>query len=221
MHLLSKLHNLLDLEMLFRTYGYVGALIVFFVIFAESGLLIGFFLPGDSVLFTAGFLASRGYIDIWFLAIGCFIAAVTGDSIGYSFGKRVGQKLFHRENSVLFHKDNLLKAQQFYAIHGKKTIILARFLPVVRTFAPIVAGIADMHYPTFLAFNIVGGLLWAVGLSVAGYFLGRVIPNVDRYLLPIIVGIILVSILPTLIHIFKEEKHRKQLKDFLLKPFKK
>src|SRR3989344_2263622 len=193
-------------------YGVFFAYIVlFFIIFAESGLLIGFFLPGDSLLFTAGFLASKGFMNIYILVAGFFIAAVTGDSVGYWSGHKVGKRLFHRENSLLFHKDNLLKAKAFYEKHGGKTIILARFMPMVRTFAPIVAGIADMHYQTFLMFNLIGGLLWAVGLTLAGFFLGSLIPDVDRYLLPILLVIIFFSVAPTAYHILKDPNNRNQI----------
>lgn len=193
-----------DLVELIKTVGLLG---VFGIVFAESGLLIGFFLPGDSLLFTAGFLASQGFLNIWVLAIGSFIAAVVGDSVGYSFGHKVGKRLFQRENSLIFHKDNLLKAKAFYEKHGGKTIILARFMPIIRTFAPIVAGMGDMHYQTFLSFNVVGGFVWAVGLSVMGYTLGHVIPDVDKYLLPIVALIIVLSVLPGAIHVLKKLRH--------------
>lgn len=189
-----------DVETIIRTGGYLG---LFFIVFAESGLFIGFFLPGDSLLFTAGFLASQGYLNIWILCAISFLGAIVGDSVGYTFGKRVGRKLFTRDNSLLFHKNHLQTAEEFYEKHGPKTIVIARFMPIVRTFAPIVAGIGTMRYGTFLAFNIVGGALWGVGLPLVGYFLGSTIPNVDRYLLPIILGIIIVSMLPGLWHIFK------------------
>lgn len=197
-----------DLVTLIKTTGYLG---IFAIIFSESGLLIGFFLPGDSLLFTAGFLASQGFFKIVPLMILTFIAAVTGDSVGYTFGRRVGPKIFTRDDSLFFHKDHLDRAQKFYQKHGGKTIVLARFMPVVRTFAPIVAGVGKMHYPTFLVYNIAGGLLWAVGLSGAGYFLGNAIPNIDRYLIPIVIGIIITSILPTAIHILKDPRHRAQI----------
>lgn len=189
-----------DVETIIRTGGYLG---LFFIVFAESGLFIGFFLPGDSLLFTAGFLASQGYLNIWILCAISFLGAIVGDSVGYTFGKRVGRKLFTRDNSLLFHKNHLQTAEEFYEKHGPKTIVIARFMPIVRTFAPIVAGIGTMRYGTFLAFNIIGGALWGVGLPLVGYFLGSTIPNVDRYLLPIILGIIIVSMLPGLWHIFK------------------
>ncbi|MEK7189929.1 MAG: VTT domain-containing protein [Patescibacteria group bacterium] len=195
-----------DLIALIKTAGYFG---IFLIIFAESGLLIGFFLPGDSLLFTAGFLASQGFLRISILMIGSFIAAVIGDSVGYSFGLRVGPKIFKREDSLIFHKDHLTRAQNFYAKHGGKAIILARFMPVVRTFAPILAGVGKMRYGTFLAYNIVGGFLWSIGLSGLGYWLGSTIPNVDKYLLPIIILIILLSIAPSIYHVLKDPVMRK------------
>lgn len=195
----------IDLIELLKLVGYTG---ITGIVFAESGLLIGFFLPGDSLLFTAGFLASQGFFDIRLLVLLCFAAAVTGDSVGYAFGYRLGRKIFTREESLLFHKDHLLRAEKFYQKHGGKTIILARFMPVVRTFAPIVAGVGAMSYSKFLMFNVVGGFLWTVGLTVLGYFLGATIPDVDRYLLPIIVGIIVLSVLPSAIHVLKNKKDR-------------
>ena len=197
-----------DLIPLIKAAGYIG---LFGIIFAESGLLIGFFLPGDSLIFTAGFLASQGFLNIYLLAGLLFIAAVVGDSVGYAFGYRLGPKIFKKEDSFFFNKENLVKAQNFFIKHGGKTIILARFILVVRTFAPILAGVGRMHYKTFIAYNIVGGFLWAVGLSFLGYFLGRTIPGVDKYLLPIILFIIFVSILPNVIHILRDEKIRNKL----------
>lgn len=198
-----------DIETLIKTVGMIG---VWIIVFAESGLLIGFFLPGDSLLFTAGFLASQGFLDIYPLTIGAFIAAVLGDNVGYSFGHKVGKRLFQREDSILFHKDHLRKAQEFYKKHGKKTIILARFVPVVRTFAPIVAGMGDMEYKTFFVYNIVGGLLWAVGLTLLGYQLGHSIPEADKYIELIVIAIIIISLLPTFYHLLKDESSRNHLK---------
>lgn len=197
-----------DLVSLIKTAGYVG---LFAIVFAESGLLVGFFLPGDSLLFTAGFLASQGFLNIWLLSVLLFVAAVVGDSVGYAFGNRVGPKIFTKEDSLFFHKDHLLKAKVFFEKHGGKTIILARFIPVVRTFAPVLAGVGKMKYSTFLLYNIVGGFLWAVGLTFLGYYLGRTIPHIDKYLLPIIGLIILVSVSPTLVHIYKDKDLQKKL----------
>lgn len=196
-----------DLSHLIQSLGYLG---VWAIVFAESGLLIGFFLPGDSLLFTAGFLASQNILNIWLLVIGCSICAVLGDSVGYVTGHRFGRRLFNRQDSWLFHKKHLVKAQTFYDRHGKKTIILARFLPIVRTFAPIVAGIGSMHYPTFFTYNVVGGLGWAVGLASLGYFLGNMIPDVDHYLIPIVLLIIILSILPSVWHVYREHARSKQ-----------
>lgn len=207
-----------DLVKILPTIGYLG---IFAIVFAESGLLIGFFFPGDSLLFTAGFLASQGIFEIKILTILCFIAAVTGDSVGYLFGHKVGRRLFHRKESLFFHKDNLIRAERFYEKHGKKTIVLARFMPMIRTFAPIVAGIGAMDYKSFISYNIFGGLLWAVGVTLAGYYLGSLIPDVDKYLLPIVGLIILLSISPGIIHILKTPDHRKKILSLLLKPFKK
>ncbi|KKQ66766.1 MAG: hypothetical protein US86_C0003G0009 [Candidatus Daviesbacteria bacterium GW2011_GWA2_38_24] len=189
-----------DLKNLIETVSYIG---VFGIVFVESGLLVGFFLPGDSLLFTAGFLASQGLFNITILGLGCFIAAVAGDSVGYFIGQKFGKKLYNRKNSKLFNKEHLVKAQKFYDKHGGKTIIIARFMPIIRTFAPVVAGMADMKYSTFLFFNLFGGFLWAVGLTVAGYFLGAMIPDVDKYLLPIIGAIVLLSIAPGILHLLK------------------
>jgi membrane-associated protein len=206
----------MDLTHLLVSVGYIG---LFAIIFAESGLLIGFFLPGDSLLFTAGFLASttlpgmeQPVFSLPVLLIGCFIAAVAGDSVGYSFGRRVGRRLFQREDSVLFHKKNIVKAQEFYEKHGSKTIVIARFIPIVRTFAPIVAGIGEMKYRTFVVYNLVGGLLWAVGITLAGYFLGNLIPDIDKYLLPIVAVIVLVSVAPGAWHILKDAENREAIR---------
>lgn len=193
-----------DLTTLIRTIGYVG---VFGFVFAESGILIGVFLPGDSLLFTAGFLASQGYFNLPILVTGCFIAAVAGVSVGYAFGYRFGRTLFQREDSLIFRKRDLLRAEEFYARHGGKAIVLARFVPIVRTLAPIVAGVGRMDYRRFLLFNVIGALLWAVGITLAGYFLGSMIPDVDRYLLPIIASIIAVSVLPVAVHTVREYRH--------------
>lgn len=207
----------MHLETILPAIGYVG---ITAIIFAESGLLIGFFLPGDSLLFTAGFLASQGVFNIGMLVVLCFVAAVLGDNVGYAFGHKVGKRLFKRKESLLFHPDHLDRAKKFYEKHGKKTIILARFLPAVRTFAPIVAGIGDMEYKTFFTYNIIGGFLWAVCLPLAGYFLGSLIPDVDKYLLPIIGFIVIASVLPQAIHILKDANMRKQILLLVVKPFK-
>lgn len=208
----------MELTHLIETVGYFG---LFGIIFAESGLLIGFFLPGDSLLFTAGFLASQNILSLPILMVTCFSAAVLGDSVGYTFGHRIGKRLFQREDSLFFHKKNILKAQKFYEEHGPKTIVLARFVPVVRTFAPIVAGVGSMHYSTFIRYNIVGGALWAIGLPLAGYFLGNLIPDVDKYLLPIVGFIIILSVAPGIMHLLKDPESRADLLSLGQKIFRK
>lgn len=195
-----------DLETVIKTIGLLG---VVAIVFAESGLLIGFFLPGDSLLFTAGFLASQGFLDIWVLSIACAVAAIAGDSVGYAFGKSVGPRLFKREDSVLFHRKNLERAHAFYEKHGGKAIVLARFMPIVRTFAPIVAGIGTMSYRKFLAYNVAGGLLWAFGMTWAGYALTGAlnsvgVKDVDRLVLPIVAVIVILSVLPSAWHVWRE-----------------
>lgn len=207
-----------DLVSLIKTAGYLG---LFGIVFAESGLFVGFFLPGDSLLFTAGILAAQGFLNIWILAPLVFLGAVLGDNFGYGFGRKVGPMIFKREDSIIFHKDNLERAKAFYEKYGKKTIILARFLPGVRTFAPILAGVGEMHYGTFVSYNIIGGLIWGVGMPFLGYFLGNTIPNIDRYLLPIIIFIIVVSVLPMLRHILKNPEDRRRIVLGIKKIFKK
>lgn len=208
----------MHLDTILPTIGYLG---IFAIIFAESGLLFGFFLPGDSLLFTAGFLASQGVFDIALLCFVCFVGAVVGDSVGYAFGHKVGKKLFQKKDSFWFHPDHILKAERFYEKYGKKTIIIARFMPAIRTFAPIVAGIGSMDYKTFLTYNIIGGILWAICLPLLGYYMGSVIPDVDKYLLPIIGFIVIVSILPQAITILKNKEARGHIFAFVKKPFKK
>jgi len=204
---MGEIGNLLhgDLRSVIEAIGLIG---IYAIVFLESGMMIGFFFPGDSLLFTAGFLASQGFFDIWVLALGSFFFAVLGDSIGYSIGHKFGRKIFSRPDSLLFHKDHLLKAEKFYEKHGGKTIILARFIPVIRAFAPVVAGVGSMKYSTFLSYNLIGGFLWAVGMSFLGYFLGNLIPDVDKYLLPIIALIILASVAPAIFHIIQEKRSK-------------
>lgn len=193
---------------------WAAVIVLMAIIFAESGLLIGFFLPGDSILFTAGFLVHAGVLsfNIHLLVALLFLAAVLGDSVGYLFGRRMGLRIFNRPNSRLFRQENIIKAEEFYKKHGSKTIVIARFIPVVRTFAPIIAGVANMKYKTFVTFNIIGALLWAVGVTYAGYFIGagleRLGIHVETILLPIIAIIVLISILPPAIHILKDSERR-------------
>lgn len=191
-----------QLEDLIKTVSYFG---VWAIVFAETGLFFGVFLPGDSLLFTAGVLASQGYFNIVLLAFGCFVAAVAGDATGYYIGDRMGRRLFTKPESRFFKPAYLHKAQAFFEKHGGKAIILGRFMPVVRTMVPMVAGAGTMPYRRFFTYNVIGGFLWGVCVTVAGYYLGELIgDSIDRYLLPIIAVIIIVSVAPSAFHIWKE-----------------
>lgn len=192
-----------------------GLLGLFFMVFAESGLLIGFFFPGDSLLFTAGFLASQGFFNIWILVAISFAGAVLGDSFGYAFGKKTGPMIFRKDDSILFNRRHLERAAIFYERHGGITIVLARFLPVIRTFVPILAGVGRMRYGTFLFYNVFGAAFWAVGLPLAGFFLGKTVPGADRYLLPIIAAIIVISSIPPLLHFLRNPEDRRRIWNFL------
>lgn len=174
-----------------------GYSVLFLIVFAETGLLAGFFLPGDSLLVTAGLLAAvEGGIDIWKLNLILCLAAITGDTTGYWIGHHLGPKIFHRENSFFFHKDHLIRTKNFYEKYGPKTIVLARFVPIVRTFAPTVAGVGRMSYRRFLIYNAVGGVGWVVSMTLVGYFLGQAVPNIEKQIHWVISVVILLSFLP-------------------------
>jgi len=198
----SFLAFITDPHKIISTFGLAGVVLI---IFLETGFFFGFFFPGDSLLFTAGLLASQGYLPIAGLLVGVFLAAVLGDSVGYAFGKKVGPALFVKEDSVFFNKNHIARAQHFYEKYGVRTIVIARFVPIVRTFAPIVAGIGNMRYKTFITYNLIGGLLWTILIIGLGFGFGKVIPDPDRYLLPAIAVIIVLSILPALREILKKK----------------
>lgn len=195
-----------DLLQIITTAGYVG---LFAIIFAESGLFFGFFLPGDSLLFTAGFVASQGDLNILILIPLLFFAAVLGDNVGYAFGKHVGEKIFIKKESRFFKPAHVTKAHEFFLKYGKKAVFLARFLPIVRTFTPIIAGVARMPYADFFLFNLVGGGAWTISMLSFGYFLGKKIPSADHYLYPIVFVIIFVSFLPAIFEFHKARKTKK------------
>lgn len=196
-----------DLIEMVKWAGYIG---IFIIIFAETGLLIGFFLPGDSLLITAGVLATDKFPDhqlsLAILIPLIIVAAVLGDATGYAIGRNMGPRLFVRDDARLFKKKHIERAQQFYARHGGKTIVLARFLAIVRTFAPTVAGAAGMPYRTFTLYNIAGGVLWATSLTLLGYFVGSAIPNLDLVLIVLIGTVILISLAPAAIHLLRERR---------------
>jgi membrane-associated protein len=197
-----------DLVTLIKAAGYLG---VGAIVFVESGLLIGLFLPGDSLLFTAGFLASQDYLGIVPLVCAAIIAAILGDNVGYWIGKKFGRAVFSRKGSFFLDPSHVTKAESFYEKYGVRTIILARFVPVVRTLAPVLAGVGAMHWRTFFTYNIIGGILWGGGLTLGGYWLGSAIPGVDKYIIPIVLGIIVVSLLPGIWHILRDRDTRTAL----------
>jgi membrane-associated protein len=201
------MHDLLHPVALVKDFGYTG---IFIVLFLESGIPFGFFLPGDSLLFTAGLLASQHYLNIVGLIVVSVAAAILGNNAGYVTGKRFGHSLFKNHDSVWFSPKRLDEAHHFFIKEGPQSLVLARFIPAGRTFVPIAAGAAKMDYKKFLLFNAVGGLLWGVGLPTLGYTLGQRVPNIDKYLLPTIFLIIVVSALPAIYHWYKHRKKTTQ-----------
>ncbi len=195
-----------DIPALIALGGYVGLALI---VFAETGLMVGFFLPGDSLLITAGLFAALGQLDIVLLNAILIPAAVLGDAFGYWFGSRVGRRLYERKDSFFFRRSHLLHAKAFYEKHGGKTIVLARFVPVVRTFAPIVAGVAEMPYSKFAPYNIFGAILWVGGTTLLGFSLGRVIPDIEKHLLIVIGVVIVLSFLPVFKEFWEERKAAK------------
>jgi membrane-associated protein len=199
----SVLSTLYNVPEILRVGGIVGLAAI---VFAETGLMVGFFLPGDSLLVTAGLFAARGDLDIVTLNLVAIVSAVVGDATGYWVGRRAGQALYSRPNSLLFRRDHLLKSEQFYERHGGKTIVIARFIPIVRTFAPVVAGAARMPYRQFATYNIAGGLLWVLSMTLTGYFLGRTIPNIEKNIHLVVGGVIVLSLLPGVIAWLRERR---------------
>jgi membrane-associated protein len=203
--LIDLFHQLTDVRALVQWGGYVGLTAIIFV---ETGLLVGFFLPGDSLLVTAGLLSAQPEfgLNVYLLGVILSLAAITGDSLGYAIGRASGPRIFTREDSLLFNKRHLYRAQDFYERHGGKTIVIARFVPIIRTFAPVVAGVGQMKYRSFAFFNVMGGLLWIWSMLFTGYFLGRYIPGIDEHIELVIIMVVFLSILPGIIHWYKERK---------------
>lgn len=200
--LLTGRHGLDDLV---RWGGYV---VLAVIVFTETGLLIGFFLPGDSLLITAGLVAATGHLNIWWLNILLIAAAVTGDSVGYAIGWRAGPRLFTRPKSLLFNPKHVERTRAFYARHGAKTIVIARFVPIIRTFAPVVAGVGQMEYRQFVLYNVAGGVAWVTSMTWAGYLLGQAVPNIGDHI-HIVVGIvILLSLIPIVVELIRERRRR-------------
>lgn len=203
-----------DLVHVIQAVGLFGLMAI---IFAESGLLVGFFLPGDTLLFSAGLLAHQGTlgINIHVLVVALFVAAALGDSVGYTFGRRMGPRIFKKQDSLFFHQDNITRAESFYQKYGSLTIVLARFVPVVRTFAPIVAGVAKMPYRSFLLYNLIGALLWTAGVTYLGYFAGAWLEargiDIDHLILPVIGVVVVITAISPLVHLLREPKSRQAL----------
>jgi len=194
-------HRIYDVEFLVRTGGLVALIVIVFV---ETGLLVGFFLPGDSLLVTAGIFAARGDLDLVTLNASLSLAAIAGDSVGYGIGVRTGPKIFTREDSLFFNRKHLISAKEFYDRHGGFTIFIARFMPIIRTFAPVVAGVGAMQYRKFIAYNVFGGIFWVLSMTLAGYFLGTLVPNIQERIHLVIAVVIVLSLLPAIIKFFSE-----------------
>ncbi|MEI6528094.1 MAG: VTT domain-containing protein [bacterium] len=199
--------HLFDVQYLIQSVGLLG---IFAIVFAESGLFFAFFLPGDSLLFTAGFLASQNMLPIFWLILGIAICAVLAGYAGYYFGQWIGPKIFVKEDSLFFRKKYLNEAHAFFEKYGNKAVVLARFIPIIRTFTPILAGVGRMTFANFSFYNIFGGSLWAVGITLIGYYLGHLIPGVQDYLFPIALLIIFISALPGVYEYLLERKKRKR-----------
>jgi membrane-associated protein len=202
-------HLLTDPAALFELVRWGGYVALVAIVFTETGLLIGFFLPGDSLLITAGLVAAAGGLDIWWLNILLSVAAIVGDSVGYAIGYRAGPRIFTRENSRWFNRAHLVRTREFYERHGGKTIVLARFIPIIRTFAPVVAGVGQMDYRRFLAYNVFGGIGWVASMTWAGYLLGQAIPDIGRYIHVVIVIVVILSVIPIGIEWWKARAARR------------
>jgi membrane-associated protein len=191
------------LDDLVRWGGYV---VLVAIVFVETGLLVGFFLPGDSLLITAGLVAATGSLNIWWLNVLLVAAAILGDSVGYAIGWRAGPRLFTRPKSLLFNPRHIDRTRAFYARHGAKTIVIARFVPIVRTFAPVVAGVGQMEYRRFLFYNVAGGVGWVTSMTWAGYLLGRTVPNINEQIHVVVIIVILLSLIPIVVELVRERR---------------
>jgi len=195
-------HRIYDVEALVRLGGIVGLTAI---VFTETGLLVGFFLPGDSLLVTAGLFAARGDLAVVPLLVALSLAAIIGDTVGYNIGARAGPRLFTRPDSLLFNRKHLVTTKEFYERHGPFTIVIARFIPILRTFAPVVAGIGAMEYRRFIFYNVIGGIGWVCCMVMGGYFLGQMIPNIHKHIDKVIVIVIVLSLLPAIIKFVREK----------------
>ena len=204
---MELLHGILSgaytLDQLIQWGGY---LLLVGIVFTETGLLVGFFLPGDSLLITAGLLAGMGSLNIWWLNGLVIAAAILGDSTGYAIGTRLGPRIFTRPKSMLFNPKHVQRTQRFYEKYGAKTIVIARFVPIIRTFAPVLAGVGSMRYRRFLAYNVVGGIGWVVSMTLAGYLLGQTVPNISKHIHELVIVIIVLSVIPIAVEVYRERR---------------
>jgi len=191
--------NVYNVQGLAQIGGIVGIAVMSGIVFAETGLLIGFFLPGDSLLVTAGIFAAKGSLNIVWLNLALIVAAIAGDATGYWIGYRAGKAIYDRPDSFFFRRKHLVAAHEFYERHGGKTIIIARFMPIIRTFAPVVAGAGTMSYARFASYNVIGGILWVVSMTLTGYFLGQAIPNLEEHIHVVVAIVIFLSLVPGII----------------------
>jgi len=203
--LLGVLTGAHSLDDLIRWGGYA---VLVGIVFTETGLLVGFFLPGDSLLVTAGLVAAAGGLNIWWVNSLLIVAAIVGDSVGYAIGARLGPRLFTREQSLLFNPRHVERTRRFYECHGAKTIVIARFVPIIRTFAPVVAGVGQMRYRRFLFYNVAGGVGWVTSMTWMGYLLGRAVPNIADYIHIVVIVVIVVSMIPIVVEILRERRRR-------------
>ena len=201
--LVSILTGHYSLDALIQWGGY---LLLVSIVFAETGLLIGCFLPGDSLLITAGLLAAAGHLNIWWINGLLIAAAIIGDSVGYAIGARLGPRIFTREKSLLFNPQHVLRTRHFYEKYGPKTIVIARFVPIIRTFAPVLAGVGMMEYRRFLTYNVLGGIGWVVSMSWAGYLLGQAVPNISQHMHVLVIVIIVLSCVPIAVEVYRERR---------------
>ena len=204
---MELLHGILSgaytLDQLIQWGGY---LLLVGIVFTETGLLVGFFLPGDSLLITAGLLAGMGSLNIWWLNGLVIAAAILGDSTGYAIGTRLGPRIFTRPKSMLFNPKHVQRTKRFYEKYGAKTIVIARFVPIIRTFAPVLAGVGSMRYRRFLTYNVVGGIGWVVSMTLAGYLLGQTVPNISKHIHELVIVIIVLSVIPIAVEVYRERR---------------
>ena len=199
-------HRLSDLPELVRWAGLIGLTAI---IFSETGLLVGVFLPGDSLLVTAGLLSARGYLNVYTLVPALMAAAICGNSLGYFIGHTTGPRIFNRENSLFFNKKHAMRAHEFYQKHGRKTIVLAQFMPIIRTFSPVIAGVGGMEFRTFITFNIIGAVVWIWSMVGIGYFLGSYIPGIDQHIEIVVVIVVFISLLPAIIGSYRGRRAKR------------